>query len=90
MREEEYDAKMSEYINQTVEQADRMASEEERVRYIRGRLSWKQLFSVIVTDMNEIRLNLYKRERIREQSRYLRYEKRSEVPDSHRTFIFSS
>lgn len=74
VREEEYDAKMSEYINQTVEQADRMASEEERVRYIRGRLSWKQLFSVIVTDMNEIRLNLYKRERIREQSRYLRYE----------------
>ena len=32
------------------------------------------MFSVIVTDMNEIRLMLYKRERIKEQSRYLRYE----------------
>jgi len=29
---------------------------------------------VIVTDMNRIKLNLYKRERIKEQSRYLRYE----------------
>ena len=28
----------------------------------------------MVTDMNAIRLNLYKRERIKEQSRYLRYE----------------
>ena len=29
---------------------------------------------MIVTDMNAIRLNLYKRERIKEQSRYLKYE----------------
>jgi hypothetical protein len=34
----------------------------------------KKLFSVIVTDMSKIKLMLYKRERIREQSRYLRYE----------------
>ena len=32
------------------------------------------MFSVIVTDMNKIKLQLYKRERIREQSRYLKYE----------------
>jgi hypothetical protein len=32
------------------------------------------MFSVIVTDMNSIRVNLYKRERIKDQSRYLRYE----------------
>lgn len=31
-------------------------------------------FSVIVTDMNAIRVQLYKRERIKDQSRYLRYE----------------
>ena len=41
---------------------------------IRSRLSWKRLFSVIVTDMNSVRINLYKRERIKDQSRYLRYE----------------
>ena len=34
----------------------------------------KKLFSVIVTDMSKIKLLLYKRERIKEQSRYLRYE----------------
>ena len=32
------------------------------------------MFSVIVTDMNKIKLQLYKRERIKEQSRYLKYE----------------
>jgi hypothetical protein len=32
------------------------------------------MFAVIVTDMNAIRLNLYKRERMKEQSRYLKYE----------------
>ena len=37
-------------------------------------LSLKKLFSVIVTDMNSIRLTLYKRERIKEQSKHLRYE----------------
>ena len=46
----------------------------ERVKYIRNQLAWKKLFSVIVKDMNLIKLNLYKRERIKEQSRYLKYE----------------
>ena len=44
------------------------------MKYIRNRLTWKRLFSVIVTDMNAIRVQLYKRERIKDQSRYLRYE----------------
>ncbi len=69
-----YKKQMSEYIDNIVETADDMKSEEERIKYIRGQLSWKKLFSVIVTDMNGIKLMLYKRERIKEQSRYLRYE----------------
>lgn len=69
-----YKKQMSEYIDNIVETADNIKSEEERIRYIRGQLSFKKLFSVIVTDMNGIKLTLYKRERIREQSRYLRYE----------------
>lgn len=69
-----YKKHMSEYIDNIVETADGMKSEEERIKYIRGQLSWKKLFSVIVTDMNKIKLTLYKRERIKEQSRYLRYE----------------
>ena len=47
---------------------------DDKLKYIRQKLAWKNLFSVIVTDMNSIRLNLYKRERIHEQSRYLKYE----------------
>lgn len=69
-----YKKHMSEYIDNIVENADDIKSEEERIKYIRGQLSWKKLFSVIVTDMNGIKLTLYKRERIKEQSRYLRYE----------------
>lgn len=74
IKEELYSEKMSEYINQTVEQADEIKTEMERVKFIRGRLAWKRLFSVIVRDMNEIKIKLYKRERMKEQSRYLRYE----------------
>lgn len=74
IEEELYKEKMSKYINETVKQADTMLNEGERVKFIKSRLSWKKLFAVIVTDMNSIRLNLYKRERIKEQSRYLKYE----------------
>ena len=56
------------------ENTDNLSTEEERIKYIRNQLNWKKLFSVIVTDMNSIKLNLYKRERIKEQSRYLPYE----------------
>lgn len=74
VREEDLELRMSEYIDDTMEQADALKTEAERVRFIRNRLSWKHLFGVIVTDMNRIQLKLYKRERIREQSKYLKYE----------------
>ena len=74
VKEEQYKFRMSQYIDETTRTADEMKSEAERIKYIKSRLSWKKLFSVIVTDMNAIRLNLYKRERIKEQSRYLKYE----------------
>lgn len=74
IKEELYQDAMSNYINEIVENADSFESAAERVKYIKNKLAWKKLFSVIVTDMNSIRLNLYKRERIKEQSRYLKYE----------------
>ncbi len=66
--------RMSDYIDHIVETADSYTQDKDRMKYIRTSLSLKKLFSVIVTDMNAIRLQLYKRERIKEQSRYLRYE----------------
>ena len=74
VKENVYKERMSEYIDETIEAAESFKDTEERFRYIRNRLTWKRLFSVIVTDMNSIRINLYKRERIKDQSRYLRYE----------------
>ena len=72
---EEFIAKrMADYIDDVVTGADRYQNQNERMKYIRTRLELKRLFSVIVTDMNNIRLTLYKRERMKEQSRYLRYE----------------
>ena len=66
--------RMSDYIDRIVAQADDYDSDKERIKFIRNSLALKKLFGVIVTDMNGIKLNLYKRERIKEQSRYLRYE----------------
>lgn len=74
IREEFQKQQMSAYIDAIVANADTYADFDDKLKYIRQKLSWKNLFSVIVTDMNAIRLNLYKRERIREQSRYLKYE----------------
>ena len=74
IKEEFYQQAMSDYIDKIIETADTFSSENERVRYIRSQLAWKRLFSVIVKDMDFIKLNLYKRERIKEQSRYLPYE----------------
>jgi hypothetical protein len=65
---------MSDYIEKIVSGADAIKEDKDRMKYIQNCLALKKLFGVIVTDMNSIRLNLYKRERIREQSRYLRYE----------------
>ena len=82
IKEELYKEKMSEYIDETVFMAESFKEPAERLKYIRNRLSWKRLFSVIVTDMNSIRINLYKRERIKDQSRYLRYEDRVYISSS--------
>lgn len=72
--EDSFKERMSAYIDETVDMAESFPTKEERLRYIRNRLTWKRMFSVIVTDMNAIRINLYKRERIKDQSRYLKYE----------------
>lgn len=74
IKEEQYSGKMSDYIDGIVMKSDQYEDPTERIKYIRTQLSLKNLFSVIVTDMNEIKLTLYKRERMKEQSRYLRYE----------------
>ncbi len=66
--------RMSEYIDRVVAELDKKSSESERQKFLNQSLSMKKLFSVIVTDMNRIKLSLYKRERIKEQSRYLKYE----------------
>jgi hypothetical protein len=74
IKEEFYKTAMSAYIDNIIANADSFKEETERLKYIRNQLSWKRLFSVIVTNMDNIKLNLYKRERIKEQSRYLKYE----------------
>ena len=74
VKEESYKERMSEYIDRVAKATDRYESADEKLKYIRNNLCWKKMFSVIVTDMNAIRLNLYKRERIADQSRFLPYE----------------
>lgn len=73
-KEEFLKQRMSQYIDNIVAQADDYSNEKDQVKYIRNSLALKKLFGVIVTDMNGIKLSLYKRERIKEQSRYLKYE----------------
>lgn len=74
VKEEFLRQRMSDYIDKIVAQADDYDNDRERMKYIRNSLALKKLFGVIVTDMNGIKLSLYKRERIKEQSRYLKYE----------------
>ena len=74
VKDEFIKTRMSEYIDRIVEEVDRKESDSERQKYLNSCLAMKKMFSVIVTDMSKIKLMLYKRERIREQSRYLRYE----------------
>ena len=74
VKEEFLRQRMSDYIDRIVAQADDYNQDKDRIKFIRGSLALKRLFGVIVTDMNGIKLTLYKRERIKEQSRYLRYE----------------
>ena len=66
--------RMADYIDKIVETADKKENDAERIKFLQSELAIKKMFSVIVTDMNKIKLQLYKRERIREQSRYLKYE----------------
>ena len=66
--------RMSDYIDGIVSHIDTLSEDRDRMKYIRNSLTLKKMFGVIVTDMNQIKLSLYKRERIREQSRYLKYE----------------
>ncbi|MGN0153192.1 MAG: hypothetical protein ACI4A3_01980 [Lachnospiraceae bacterium] len=66
--------RMSDYIDEVVNGADKFTDNNDRIKYMKNRLLLKNLFGVMVTDMNAIRLKLYKRERMKEQSRYLRYE----------------
>ena len=74
IKEELYQSAMSEYIDQIIRQVENFDNQTERLNYIRNQLAFKRLFSVIVTNMDAIRLTLYKRERMKEQSRYLKYE----------------
>ncbi|MBQ8412280.1 MAG: hypothetical protein IJX12_01540, partial [Lachnospiraceae bacterium] len=74
VKEEFLKQRMSDYIDRLVAQADDYENDKDRIKFIRNSLALKKLFGVIVTDMNGIKLSLYKRERIKEQSRYLRYE----------------
>lgn len=74
LKEELYESAMSEYIDEIIEQVEMYDTQAQRLEFIRSRLAFKRLFSVIVTNMDAIRLTLYKRERMKEQSRYLKYE----------------
>lgn len=74
IKEELYSSAMSEYIDNIIRQVENFDTQAERLNFIRNQLAFKRLFSVIVTNMDAIRLTLYKRERMKEQSRYLKYE----------------
>ena len=74
VKEEFIKQRMSDYIDEVVNGADQFKDNNDRIKYMKNRLLLKKLFSVMVTDMNAIKLKLYKRERMKEQSRYLRYE----------------
>lgn len=74
IKEEFVKQRMSDYIDEVVNGADRFQDNNDRIKYMKNQLLLKKLFSVMVTDMNAIKLKLYKRERMKEQSRYLRYE----------------
>lgn len=66
--------RMADYIDKIIDAADKRENDADRLKFLQSELAIKKMFSVIVTDMNRIKLLLYKRERIREQSRYLKYE----------------
>ena len=74
VREDQQQMQISNYLAQVIENLGKYETEQEKKKYLIQELSMKRLFSAIVTDMNRISLELYKRERIKEQSRHLKYE----------------
>lgn len=74
VREDQQKMQIANYLAQVIENLGKYETEQEKKKYLIQELSMKRLFSAIVTDMNRISLELYKRERIKEQSRHLRYE----------------
>lgn len=74
IKEEMFKDAMSEYIDRIILKVEELDSQAERLSFIRSRLAFKHLFAVIVSNMDAIRMTLYKRERMKEQSRYLKYE----------------
>lgn len=74
VKEEQQQMCIETYLSQVIDNLGRYETEQEKKRYLIQELSMKRLFSAIVTDMNRISLELYKRERVKEQSRHLKYE----------------
>mgnify|MGYP006955440812 FL=1 len=56
IKEELYENAMSEYIDNIIKQVENFNTQAERLNYIRNQLAFKRLFSVIVTNMDAIRL----------------------------------
>jgi hypothetical protein len=72
--EEVQKSKMEKYIDRIVYDASNVLVEEDKRKLLRERLSGKSLFGVIVNEVNGMELSLYKRERVKENSRHLRFE----------------
>lgn len=67
-------SKMEKYIDKIVDEASKYTEDEDKKKIFHERLSSKNLFGVIVNEVNGMELYLYKRERVKENSRHLRFE----------------
>lgn len=72
--EEVQKSKMEKYIDKIVNDTTNVFVEEDKKKLLRERLSGRSLFGVIVNEVNGMELSLYKRERVKENSRHLRFE----------------
>lgn len=66
--------KMEQYIERIVYEVCSMKDEEDKRKILRDKLSGRSLFGVIISESAGMELSLYKRERVKETSRHLRYE----------------
>lgn len=66
--------KMEQYIERIVYEVASIKEEEDKRKLLREKLSGRSLFSVIISESGGMELSLYKRERVKETSRHLRYE----------------